>query len=120
LLLRDAEGRVLLQRRPATGVWAQLWSLPEAAAHANARAWFAAHIAGDYDAGEALAPVAHGFTHYRLQIQPLRWRDARALATGPLSTGQPSSSDNDDLRWIPRDTLAALGLPAPIRKLLDA
>src|SRR5690606_12654651 len=31
LLLRDAQGRVLLQRRPPTGIWAALWSLPEAA-----------------------------------------------------------------------------------------
>jgi A/G-specific adenine glycosylase len=120
LWIEDAEGRVLLQRRPATGIWGSLWSFPEHADHDAARAWFAEHLAADYDHAETLAPVAHGFTHYRLQIQPMRWRDARPPATNPLPTGRPSTSDNGDLRWIPRDAIAALGLPAPIRKLLDA
>ena len=115
LWIEDVEGRVLLQRRPATGIWGSLWSFPEHADHDSARAWFAEHIAADYERAETLAPVAHGFTHYRLQIQPLRWRDAGAPATDLPATG-----DNGDLRWIPRDALPALGLPTPIRKLLDA
>jgi A/G-specific adenine glycosylase len=109
LLLRDTAGRTLLQRRPATGVWAQLWSLPEADGHAQARAWFAAHVAGDYDAAEALAPVAHGFTHYRLLLQPLRWREVAAAA---------AVADNGDLRWVAPAEFDSLGIPAPVRKLL--
>jgi A/G-specific adenine glycosylase len=31
-----------------------------------------------------------------------------------------AAGDNDDLRWIPRASLGTLGLPAPVRKLLDA
>jgi len=111
LWAEDPAGNVLLQRRPATGIWASLWSLPEAADHENARHWFDMHLAGDYDSASPLAAVAHGFTHYRLQIQPLRWR-----ATRPL----PAPRDNDDLRWIGRDAIASLGLPSPVRKLLEA
>ena len=33
LVLRDLEGRVLLARRPASGVWSGMWSLPEVADH---------------------------------------------------------------------------------------
>jgi A/G-specific adenine glycosylase len=109
LLLRDAEGRILLQRRPATGVWAQLWSVPEAEGHAQAREWFAAHIAGDYDAAEPLAPVAHGFTHYRLLLQPMHWREVAARA---------AVADNGDLRWVAPHEFDSLGIPAPIRKLI--
>ena len=111
LWAEDPAGNVLLQRRPATGIWASLWSLPEAADHENARHWFDTHLAGDYDTASPLAAVAHGFTHYRLQIQPLRWRDV-ALRT--------QVADNGDLRWVPRDALRTLGIPAPIRKLLQA
>jgi A/G-specific adenine glycosylase len=109
LWIEDDAGRVLLQRRPPSGIWGSLWSFPEHADHDAARAWFDTHIESDYDHAEALAPLAHGFTHYRLQIQPLRWRDARG-----------ASGDNGDLRWIPRDALGAIGLPSPVRKLLDA
>ena len=44
LLVRNAAGDVLLQRRPPTGIWASLWSLPEAATHDQARAWFSASM----------------------------------------------------------------------------
>ncbi len=111
LLLRDMEGRVLLQRRPPTGIWAALWSLPEAPDHAAARAWFEAQVQGDYDHAQALDPIQHGFTHYRLQLQPLAWSEV-SLA--------PRIADQADLRWITRAELASLGIPAPIRKLLEA
>jgi A/G-specific adenine glycosylase len=113
LWIEDTDGRVLLQRRPPTGIWGSLWSFPEQPDPEAARAWFAEHMGADgtdYDHAEALAPVAHGFTHYRLQIQPLRWRNALPPA---------AASDNGDLRWMPREALAVIGLPAPVRKLLD-
>ena len=109
LWLEDDAGRVLLQRRPPTGIWASLWSLPEHADHDGARHWFEAHLADDYDRHETLAAVAHGFTHYRLQIEPLRWRTTRP---------RDAVRDNPDLRWTARDELAALGIPAPVRKLI--
>ena len=89
MLLRDREGRVLLQRRPPAGVWAALWSLPEAEDHAAARIWLEQHLDSDYDQAEALAVIPHGFTHYRLQLQPLRWCDVALRAM---------VRDNDDLR----------------------
>jgi A/G-specific adenine glycosylase len=110
LLARDQDARVLLQRRPPSGVWAALWSLPEADNHADARVWFERHLEGDYDAGEALPVIAHGFTHYRLQLHPVRWRSV-AMYT--------RLADNDDLRWVARDQLGSLGIPAPIRKLIQ-
>jgi A/G-specific adenine glycosylase len=110
LLLRDAEGRVLLQRRTQAGVWAGLWSLPEADDHAAARNWFETNISGDYDAAYALAAIDHGFTHYHLAMQPLEWREV-ALRDGVR--------DDDSLRWVARAELASLGIPAPVRKLLE-
>ena len=111
LLLRDAEGRVLLQRRASTGIWAALWSLPEHPDHDAARAWFASHVGDGYDVAEALDAIAHGFTHYRLTLQPLAWREV-AL--------KPAVRDNGDLRWIDAADLPGLGIPAPIRTLLVA
>lgn len=111
LLAEDADMRVLLQKRPPTGIWASLWSLPEAVDHEAARGWFAQHLQGDYDHAEPLTPIAHAFTHYHVQLQPLRWRGL-GLRSGVR--------DNDDLRWVAREELVSLGLPAPIRKLLLA
>ena len=109
LLLENASGEVLLQRRPPAGIWASLWSLPEADDHEQARHWFSTHLHGDYDRAEPMAEILHSFSHYRLRMQPLFWR---ALAA------QERVRDNDDLRWVARGDLLSLGLPAPIRKLL--
>jgi A/G-specific adenine glycosylase len=110
LVLQDASGRMLLQRRPATGVWAALWSLPQADDVDGARDWFDAHVHGDFDAGARLPAIDHAFTHYRLRLEPLQW-DAVAA--------RDAVADNGDLRWVDAAGLDALGIPAPVRKLLQ-
>lgn len=110
LLVEDDRGRVLLQRRPPTGVWAALWSLPEHADAAASRDWFDQHLAGDFAQAEVLAPVLHGFTHYRLRILPMRVAGVRP---------RDAVGDNPGLRWASRAELQAIGLPVPVRRLLE-
>ncbi|MCW4453987.1 A/G-specific adenine glycosylase [Flavobacterium sp. MXW15] len=110
LLLENERGEILLNRRPPTGIWASLWTLPQADTDAAMQEWFEREIHGHYDRAEQLPPIVHTFSHYRLHLQPLRLRKV-AL--------RDAVRDNDALRWVSRPTLASLGLPAPIRKLLD-
>ena len=112
LILRDAEGRFLLQRRGASGVWSGLWSLPEAADRESASRVAASLVRLDATQAEALPPFLHAFTHYRLHAQPLLWRGVHAH--------RAVAADAPDLRWCTREDLAALGIPAPVRKLLHA
>ncbi|MGH8030784.1 MAG: A/G-specific adenine glycosylase [Luteimonas sp.] len=110
LLLIDAHGRALLQRRPPAGVWASLWSLPSADDDDGARAWFTSNAGDGFDTAVVLPPIEHAFSHYRLQLQPRQWHHA-ALRS--------AVRDNDDFRWVARDDLIALGIPAPVRTLLE-
>ena len=110
LWAEDAQGRILLARRPPTGVWATLWSLPQADDEEGAREWFDRHLRGGWDV-EALPGIPHAFTHYRLHLHP---RLARAVAP------KPAVGDNPDLRWVAREELPAFALPAPIRKLIGS
>ena len=110
LVIEDDARRVLLQRRPPTGVWASLWSLPEHADIADARNWFERHADGDFDAARIGDTVVHGFSHYRLHIHPHRIAGVRP---------RDAVGDNGDLRWASRDELKAIGLPAPVRRLLE-
>ncbi len=110
LLLRDDGGRVLLTRRPGTGVWAGMWSLPEVTDHDEARLFVARHSDADFEANTPLPLIEHTFSHYRLHIAPLLWRDAT-----------PASRIGDNAqRWQPLEALDEVGLPAPVRKLLLA
>ncbi|MDQ3510754.1 MAG: A/G-specific adenine glycosylase, partial [Pseudomonadota bacterium] len=109
LWLQNDLGHVLLQRRPPAGIWASLWTLPQADDAEAARTWFEHHICGRYQTGQSLPAIAHAFSHYKLQLRPQQWCDV-AL--------HPRVGDNDDLRWVAPGQLVALGIPAPIRKLL--
>ncbi|MCC7635893.1 A/G-specific adenine glycosylase [Stenotrophomonas rhizophila] len=108
LLLRDAHGRILLQKRPDTGIWAQLWTLPQADSGSALQDWFDAHIDGSLEDAEPLPVLQHTFSHYRLHLQVLVRRVHGLRVEDP------------GLRWADTDALATLGLPAPIRKLLDS
>jgi A/G-specific adenine glycosylase len=111
LLLRDDNERVLLARRPPSGVWASLWSLPEFATREEADFWLQRNAHADPQQAESLRTIEHGFSHYRLRLHPLQWRNAQA---------RDAIGDTGDLRWQAADQLDRIGLPAPIRKLLQA
>lgn len=110
LWLEDIEGRVLLQKRPPVGIWASLWTLPQADDDTGVDAFLHEHIDDRAGAGELLPQIAHAFSHYKLDLMPRRWRDV-ALAG--------SVQDNVDLRWVAPESLSTLGIPAPIRRLLE-
>ena len=109
VVLRDSHGRVLLQRRPATGVWPRLWSLPEAADERAART-VAARFAmpGDIHP-EKLPEIRHTFTHFRLHAIPVEWRKVRPRA---------DVADDPDIRWCDRRQVASMGIPAPVARFL--
>ncbi|WP_028227677.1 A/G-specific adenine glycosylase [Paraburkholderia ferrariae] len=112
LVLLDGDA-VMLEKRPPTGIWGGLWSLPEAAdetAVAERAQSFGA-------AGEVspLAPFSHTFTHFKLDIEPRVIELARGAKAGAsaieLGDGQTA--------WVPLREIDAFGVPAPVRKLLD-
>ncbi len=151
LLWLQQKDRVWLVRRADSGVWAQLWSLPEFdTAIALERA--VEHWPGTL---EWLAPFKHVLTHFDWMLQPLRlqWHGAvsdaeqrgierlQAVNAGAAAAeDEPGEADvhgdvepADDLRdeasvaapgapgrWVSRAELDSVGIPAPIRKLLDA
>lgn len=111
LILLDREGRVMLHRRPASGVWSGLWSLPEATDLDAARTLLARLFDIDAAPDLRLAAFDHVFSHYRLRIEPLLWRN---LTIHPNRIAE----HDPDSHWLAIDHLGEIGLPAPVRKLL--
>ncbi|AEA62096.1 A/G-specific adenine glycosylase [Burkholderia gladioli] len=111
LVLRDGD-TVLLERRPPTGIWGGLWSLPEADGDAAALQRVREFGA---EAVIPLAPFTHVFTHFRLEIEPRIADIGAAQAAGGMLVAASA-----DTEWVPLARLDAYGLPAPVRKLLDS
>ena len=107
LLLTDGQ-RILLERRPPSGIWGGLLTLPEVEAAADAAEAFALRHGCRVVDTRQLAPLKHSFTHFRLTIQPLLCRvDA---APTMVAEGGPT--------WLALTEIETAALPTPIRHLL--
>ena len=71
LVLRDPGGSLLLERRPPAGIWGGLWCFPECAPGADVEAVCRSRFGVRPAATTALAPIAHGFTHFKLDVHPI-------------------------------------------------
>jgi A/G-specific adenine glycosylase len=115
LIVRDETGRILLQRRPPTGIWGGLWSLPEG----RSRKAACENIGLDGSTTKAhertLTEIEHRLTHVRLRITP-------AVVTPPPSSWLqcPELRENSDLAWFEQDAWKQLGLPRPVEELLHS
>jgi len=107
LILRHAD-QILLERRPASGIWGGLWSLPEASPDTPT-----AFIAQRFDAVLDELPEAdvltHTFSHFRLNIHPRRF----AVQRWPLQEALPGQI------WLALGDMDGAALPAPVRTLLE-
>lgn len=101
------KGSVLLERRPGAGIWGGLWVFPdgpEKGARAYCKRNFSCEIAGV----KRMPVIEHGFTHFRLNIQPTRC-SVRKLLPRPAAPGRI---------WLAVADATRAAVPAPVRKLL--
>lgn len=107
LWVHDDEQRLLLQRRPPHGIWAGLWALVDGATDQAALANLAG-VGVIAEPPRQLASMRHEFTHFSLDITV---RSVRAVHAGVADA---------DLRWLSVDEALKLGLPQPLRRLLES
>ena len=100
--------KVLLERRPPSGIWGGMWGLPECPTRAHAEQWCREHLSGAHPA-RAGEPLKHAFSHFDYDMRPLFVRclgKAEALR------------DEERYRWYDVRQPARVGLPKPIATLL--
>jgi A/G-specific adenine glycosylase len=99
-------GRVLLERRPPSGLWGGLWTFPEARGR-DARS-IGASFGCEIGSLRRLPPLEHGFTHFRLRVQPL-------LCEVRSSTPR---AEQAGWQWLDLADAPGSAVPAPVRALL--
>jgi len=73
LILTDNEsGRILLEKRPPSGIWGGLWSLPEAEVDETVEQLCLQRWGLQVLSNEDCGPFRHTFSHYHLDITPCR------------------------------------------------
>lgn len=104
----NARGEVLLQKRPPVGIWGGLWSLPECVDEAAFSLWCKKRGIKSCSA-QLLEPIRHTFTHFQLMIQPHFCKLTNR--SGWVNEGVES--------WHSFKQLANLGVPTPVRRILQ-
>jgi A/G-specific adenine glycosylase len=107
LLLRNSSQQLFLEKRPPTGIWGGLWSLPEFATVEAACDWcLTRNLTIDHQ--QQLATLRHTFSHYHLDYTP--------LVIQTYSATNFVMEANQSL-WY--NTGTSLGLATPIKHLLQ-
>ncbi len=110
LLCLHWRGKILLVQRPASGVWAALWSLPEFDDRASLDA-----LTSNWPGQGAWQPtIEHALTHFDWSLSPLLWQWPARKGSPPLHVAPMES------RWVLPAEALALGLAAPVRRLIAA
>jgi A/G-specific adenine glycosylase len=106
--MRD-DGSVLLERRPENGIWGGLWCLPEFETVTAATTYVGHTLQAAQGQPKPLSIVEHTFTHFDLVITPLL----------TLCAGRAGVMDSIPTVWYNARYPARIGLPVPIKTLLD-
>jgi A/G-specific adenine glycosylase len=107
LVLRHA-GEVLLEKRPAVGIWGGLWCFPELPAAGRLDEVCRRRFGVRVGSVASLPVVEHGFTHFSLTIRP---RQVCVAAVEPRA-GEPGTV------WLTVDEAKSAAVPAPVRRIL--
>ncbi len=107
LLIRHGK-EILLEKRPPSGIWGGLWSLPEISHQEIATQIALSRFGLDTEAEEPLPSIQHVFTHFKLEItpQPLH------VVSKPLQANMPN------MIWLPIEDAIGAALPTPVRNIL--
>ena len=117
MLLITRGNQVLLERRPPTGIWGGLWSLPEAL-RADDPEELTRRVErfGDVMSLQGEPGFTHNFTHFVLHADVVHARLKETSRTAQSMLASPT----EPMRWVDEADVFELGLPAPIRTLMRA
>ncbi|HEY8068240.1 MAG TPA: A/G-specific adenine glycosylase [Burkholderiales bacterium] len=102
------QGSVLLERRPGAGVWGGLWVFPEGPPD-EVRSFCRKNFSVEITKPQKMPVIEHGFTHFRLDIQPVRCIVRKILPR----------AESPGRIWIDVEEAARAAVPAPVRTLLS-
>jgi len=110
LIINTPDGEILLEKRPPTGIWAGLWIFPQIDPDADPVAFCRDQLHLDTALLERWQGYRHTFSHYHLDIAPVRLQLNRA-PNRAMEAGRHL--------WYDLRQPAAIGLAAPVKKLLN-
>ncbi|NQV69849.1 MAG: A/G-specific adenine glycosylase [Pseudohongiella sp.] len=113
-ILQNEAGEILLEKRPPSGIWGSLWSLPEGLptgsneTEAAGSSHLPVRVKGEKPV--ELDKIRHTFSHFHLDITPMHLG---------FASNSNAVMDSQSWLWYPLDHSLEVGLAAPVKKLLS-
>ena len=107
-LVLQHQGAVLLERRPSSGIWGGLWVFPEGAAR-DVKSFCRRNFSVEIAEAKKMPVIEHGFTHFRLDIRPIRCAVRKILP----------HAEAPGRIWLDLDDAVRGAVPAPVKALLS-
>jgi len=108
LVVLDHHGAVLLEQRPAGGLWGGLWSFPMFDTEAEAMQWLAVALPAGSVEPRSLSPQQHAFTHFDLALR---------LVVTPI--GAQAKSTEHGYAWYDPNNPPLLGISKAVLRFLS-
>lgn len=105
LLIENATGDILLEKRPASGIWGSLWSLPEA----NASLVPTTPNLPPLSTPQLWTTKRHTFSHFHLDM---------AVYHCQANTTNSTIMESEQQLWYKLTQPQTIGLAAPVKQLL--
>lgn len=111
VILLCYEDKILLEKRPESGIWGGLYSLPELDKKEDLEQWCKERLDCQPSKVTFKKDIRHVFSHYSVDIRPIQVRIDCSFSKVKL---RPVES------WASKDSYDKLGLAAPIKKLIKS
>jgi A/G-specific adenine glycosylase len=109
LIIQNESGDYLMEKRPPTGIWGGLWSLPELALDEVVSQSIKQNWRLTVNKHQDLPTFRHTFSHFHLDITPCEVRIAAEL---------PAVAEEERYQWC--SDISQLALAAPVSAILLA
>ena len=116
-LVRNGEGRYLIQRRPEDGLLGGLWEFPGGKVERGesprdaCRRELAEELGIEVEVGPEVARVDHAYSHFTVTLHAFRCAHV---------AGDPAHEAGEPVEWVTSDAFADYAFPRANRKILDA
>lgn len=114
MMIANARGEILMQRRPPSGIWGGLLSLPEIPLENDTAQWCKTNLGITINELQRWPVMRHTFSHFHLDISPVH---------ACLESHDNCVMEGKDWVWYNNDPAKAPsiagGLPAPVARLLE-
>ena len=111
LVIKDQRNRILLTKRPPSGIWGGLWCFPQLDDPEQPIGDFClTNLGMNIEEIHNDSAIKHGFTHYELEITPIH--------CGHLGN-QHAVMDDQKQCWFTLESIQSVGTPRIVQKILN-